>query len=165
MSYLLGKDAKAYTGTNARTTFGTLGSDGFSHEGAGSSLAGLSELTNVRDLSLNVSTGEADVTTRGSGGWKLTAATLKDAEINFDMVYDLADTGFVRVQSAFFNNTTLPMAILSGSKTATNTAGLYMDAMVTKFEKSENLEDAQKVAVSVKPGYSAVAPEWIKIVS
>ncbi len=161
MGFLLGMNAKAYYGT-VRATWGSLGSDGFSHEGAAA--GGLTELTNVRDLSLNVSTGEADVTTRGSAGWKLTAATLKDAEINFDMVYDTADAGFNKVQSAFFTNALLPMAILSGSKSVTNTAGLWMDAMVTKFEKSENLEDAQKVAVTVKPGYSAVAPEWVKVV-
>lgn len=160
MSASLGLNAKAYYATS-RATWGTLDADGYSHSAAAP--GGLTELTNIRDLSLNMTNAEADVTTRGSGGFELTLATLTSAEINFDMVYDTADTGFVKMQNAFFNKTNLPLAFLSGNKTSTNSAGLWIDAMVTKFEKSENLADAQMVSVSVKPGYSTVAPEWVKV--
>jgi hypothetical protein len=37
-----------------------------------------SRSTNVRDVTLNLETGEADVTTRANSGWKQTFATLKD---------------------------------------------------------------------------------------
>ena len=33
------------------------------------------ELTNVKDLTLNLEAGEADVTTRGNAGWRATVAT------------------------------------------------------------------------------------------
>ena len=35
------------------------------------------ELTNVRDVTLSLETGEADVTTRANLGWRATVGTLK----------------------------------------------------------------------------------------
>jgi len=43
------------------------------------------EIENVRDLTLNLETGEADITTRANNGWRATAATLKDGSIEFEM--------------------------------------------------------------------------------
>jgi len=36
------------------------------------------ELTNVKNVTLNLQKGEADVTTRANNGWKATAGTLKE---------------------------------------------------------------------------------------
>ena len=33
------------------------------------------ELTNAKDVTLNLETGEADITTRANNGWRATAAT------------------------------------------------------------------------------------------
>jgi len=54
------------------------------------------ELTNVRDVTLSLETGEADVTTRANSGWRATVATLKDASVEFEMVWDTADAEFTR---------------------------------------------------------------------
>lgn len=54
------------------------------------------ELTNVRDVTLSLETGEADVTTRANAGWRATVATLKEASVEFEMVWDTADAGFTR---------------------------------------------------------------------
>lgn len=50
------------------------------------------EIQNVKDLTLNLEAGEADVTTRGNAGWRATIASLKDGSIEFDMVWDTNGT-------------------------------------------------------------------------
>ena len=45
------------------------------------------EITNVRDVTLNLETGEADVSTRGNGGWRANIGTLKGATLEFEMMW------------------------------------------------------------------------------
>jgi hypothetical protein len=73
MAVKLGLDAKLYrnTGTYAAPVW--------------------NEIKNVKDVTLNLEAGEADVTTRGNNGWRATVATLKDGSIEFEMVWDSAD--------------------------------------------------------------------------
>jgi hypothetical protein len=59
MAHVLGMNCKAYYGT------------------AEAELSSMTELTNVKDVTLNFQTGEADITTRANDGWKATAATLR----------------------------------------------------------------------------------------
>ena len=81
----LGLDAKLYrnTGTYAAPTWDIIG--------------------NVKDLTLNLETGEADVSTRANNGWRATVGTLKDASLEFEMVWDSADTDFTSIRDAFLN--------------------------------------------------------------
>ena len=58
MSTRLGMDAKLYRNS------GSFGSPIWT------------EVTNVKDLTLNLEKGEADVTTRANGGWRATVGTL-----------------------------------------------------------------------------------------
>lgn len=153
MGTLLGLDAKLYrlsTGTRA------------AWPGTGSP-SNLDEIPNVRDLTLNLSRAEADVTTRGSNGWRVTVGALKDASLEFEMVWDPADTDFVAIRDAFMNGTTIALAALDQAKATTGAQGLWADWRVTGFSKTEPLEDAQKVSVTIKPSYSAVPPEWVTV--
>ena len=74
------------------------------------------EMTNVKDLTLNLEAAEADVTTRGNAGWRATIAALKDGSIEFEMVWDPADAGFTAIQDAYFNNTTVEFAVMDGDE-------------------------------------------------
>lgn len=161
MGALLGKEAKFYTATT-RATWGAVGSDGYTHEGAAPS--GLTEVKDIRDLSFPISTGEADVSTRGSD-WEQTLATMKKASIDFEMVYDTSDAGLIKIQSCFFTKANLPVAVLDGDKATVGTRGFWLDAMVTKFEVQQPLEGGQMVQISLKPGYSSVPPEPVKVTS
>jgi len=58
MALVLGMNAKAYYGT------------------AGSTAS--NEITNIMDVTVNLETGEADVTTRAASGWRNTVGTLKE---------------------------------------------------------------------------------------
>ena len=116
------------------------------------------ELGNVKNVTLNLETGEADVTTRANQGWRATVATLKDGSVEFEMVWDTEDAGFAAIKNAYFNNTAIALAILDGE----NGSGLDADFSITNFSRSEPLEEAITVSVTAKPTYSTRAPAWVE---
>jgi len=145
MAIKLGMDAKLYrnTGTFASPTWNII--------------------PNVKDLTLNLETGEADVTTRGNAGWRATVATLKDASIEFEMVWDTEDDDFTAFRNAFLGNTAVEMAVLDGLVATTGSQGLRATCMVTSFTRNEPLEEAITVSVTLKPTYNANAPSWMTV--
>ena len=68
-TYVLGMNAGLYQGT-AEETDPTL----------------MTEVDNVRDVTLTLEAGEADITTRGNSGWRATAPTLRECSVEFQMV-------------------------------------------------------------------------------
>ena len=122
-----------------------------------------SEVSCVKDVTLNLEKGEADVTTRANQGWKASKAALKDASIEFDIMWDTSDVGFVALKDAFMNNTTLEMAVMDGSIATVGSEGLRATVEVMKFPRNEPLEEAVTVSVALKPTYAAHPPEWMKI--
>ncbi|HAT10336.1 MAG TPA: hypothetical protein DCS97_07030 [Planctomycetes bacterium] len=120
------------------------------------------EVTNVKDLTLSLEKGEADVSTRGNNGWKATIAALKDASVEYNMVYDLNDTDMVAIRDAFLNNTVVRFLVLDGAvdAAAAGSQGLKASFMITSFKIPQNLEEAIMVEVTMKPTYAATAPAW-----
>lgn len=135
MAIVLGLDAKLMRGT------------------AGATAA--TEVTNVKDLSLNLESGDADVTTRATKGWKASVATLKEASLEFNMLYDTEDADFTAFQTAYFSNTPLALFITDGKG-----SGLDADWSITGFSMEQNLEEAVTVSVTAKPTASTRAPAW-----
>ena len=121
------------------------------------------ELTNIRDATLNLETGEADVTTRANAGWEASVPTLKKASVDFEMIWDPLDAGFAAIQAAFFAGTKIGIRAMDAKVgQGLNAQGLQADMAVSKFSVPQPLNEAQKVSVTVKPTYSDVAPEWLK---
>jgi hypothetical protein len=118
------------------------------------------ELTNVKNVTLNLTKGEADVTTRANGGWKATAGTLKEGTIEFEMVWDTADAGFTAIKDAYFANTLIGLAAMDGAVATPGSQGLWADCMITDFTREEPLEEALMVKVTAKPTYSVNPPIW-----
>ncbi len=143
MSVKLGLDARLYRNT-----------------GAYSSVT-WNEVKNVKDLTLSLEAGEADVTTRGNGGWRATIATLKDGSLEFEMVWDTADDDFTAIRTAFLTNGTVEFAVLDGPVATSGSQGLRAAMAITNFSRSEPLEEAIKVSVTAKPTYSDHPPEWM----
>jgi hypothetical protein len=143
MAIKLGMDAKLYrnTGSFASPTWNLI--------------------PNVKDLTLSLETGEADVTTRGNNGWRATVATLKDGSVEFEMIWDTEDEDFTAIRNAFLNNTALELAILDGLSSVAGSQGLRASFMITGFTRNEPLEEAITVSVSAKPTYSANPPAWM----
>ena len=131
------------------------GTDAVLYYGAAGSRA-TNLLENVRDVTLNLDKSEVDVTTRAGSGWKQTIGGLKDASIEFDMIWDDEDAGFTALQAAFFNDTAVALLCLD----QINGKGLDADFAITKFSRSEALDDALKVSVTAKPTRSSRAPSW-----
>jgi len=121
------------------------------------------EIDNVKDVTLNLETGEADVTTRANNGWRATAATLKDGSVEFEMVWDTADAGFTAIQEAYFDNTAIEFAVMDGDIATSGTQGLRATMAVTNFSRNEPLEEAITVSVTIKPTYADNAPEWMEV--
>lgn len=143
MSVKLGMQAKIYrnTGTWAAPTWVEIG--------------------NVKDVTLNLETGEADVTTRGNAGWRATLGTLKDASVEFEMVWEPADAEFSAIKDGFFNGTNVDLAVMDGDIAQTGTQGLRAEFSITAFSRNEPLEEAVTVNVTAKPAYSANPPVWL----
>jgi len=140
----LGLDAKLYLDTSATPATPTW------------SLIG-----NCKDVTLNLETSEADVTTRSSNGWKASAPTLKDASVDFTMLWDPADTNFTKLKTAFITRGSVFMAVMDGEIATPGSQGLIAMMMVSKFTRNEPLVEAMTADVTVKPTYyPAIAPDW-----
>ncbi len=119
------------------------------------------EVSNVKDVTLNLEKGEADVTTRANNGWRATVGTLKEASVEFQMVWDTEDEGFTAVQEGFFGNDPIEFAVMSGPMNDPQSEGLRATFDVFSFTRNEALEEAIMVDVSIKPTYATHAPQWI----
>jgi len=119
------------------------------------------EVDNVKDLTLNLEKGEADVTTRANQGWRATVGTLKDASVEYQMVWDSGDADFVAVRTAFFSNQAIEFAVMDGDINDTESQGLRATFDILSFTRNEALEEAITFDVTMKPTYAANAPQWI----
>lgn len=142
MALVLGLNAKLYrnTGTYASPTWDLIG--------------------NVKDLTLNLESAEADVTTRANNGWRANVPTLKDASIEFEMVWDSGDADFTAIQTAFLSNGSIELLVLDGASGTTGSQGLRATCSITSFTRNESLEEALTVSVTAKPTYATNAPSW-----
>ena len=140
--FQLGMNAKAYYGA------------------ADAPLANLTELTNIRDVNLNMETGESDVTTRANSGWRATAATLKECTAEFEMVWKTDDAGFTAMRNAWLNGTAIALAFLTDDKATSGAEGPRGNFTITNFSRNEALEEAIIVSVTVK---LAAFAEWVEL--
>ena len=118
------------------------------------------ELANVKNVTLGLQKGEADVTTRANNGWKASVGTLKEGNIEFEMVWDTEDAGFEAVSAAYFGDTAIGIAAMDGDITEAGRQGLWADMAVIDFSREEPLEEALSVKVTLRPTYSANPPQW-----
>ena len=121
------------------------------------------ELKNVKDVTLNMEKGEADVTVRGNAGWRAKVGTLKEGSVEFEMVWDGADPGFTALQNAWFGDLPLEMAVMDGGIAVSGSQGLRATMSVITFSRKEPLEEAMSVDVSVAPTYAEHPPEWMTV--
>ena len=117
---------------------------------------GTTEVKNVKDLTLNLESGEADVTTRATAGWRASVATLKEASLEFSILYDTEDTDYNAFAEAYFGNTPLSLFVSDGNGTV-----LDADFSITGFSIEQPLEEALSVSITAKPTASTRAPQWV----
>ena len=124
--FVLGMNAKLYYGA------------------AGGSAA--TEMGNVRDVTLTLEAGEADVTTRANQGWRATAPTLRECTAEFEMVWDPTDAGFTAIKNAFLSAGLIALKVLDQA----GGQGPDGDFAITSFSRNEALEEAITVSVTAK---------------
>ena len=141
-TFILGRDAKIYQGA------------------AGAELAALAEMSNVRDVTLNLEAGEADITTRANSGWRATAPTLRECTTEFEMVWKPGDAGFDAIKSAYLGGTTIELAVLDQARETAGAQGPKGSFSITSFSRNEALEEAITVSVTAK---LAAFDEWVEV--
>lgn len=146
--YLLGMNAAIY--------YAAIGEG---QEPADIALSTMVELTNVTDVTLSLETGEADVTTRANQGWRATAATLREATLEFEMIWKATDAGFLAMKTAFLASDPIMLVPLTGDKDddSDSAEGPRASWTITNFSRAEPLEEAVKVSVTCK---MATFVEW-----
>lgn len=140
-TFVLGMDAKIYQGV------------------AAAELATLTEMSNVKDVTLTLEAGEADVTTRANQGWRATAATLKECSVEFEMLWKPGDVGFEAIKDAFLTSGQIELAVLTGDMDTADSEGMVGSFSITSFSRSEPLEEGVTVSVTAK---LAVYRQWYK---
>lgn len=113
------------------------------------------ELTNTRNVTVSLERGLADVTVRANNGWRAQVGALKDLSLEFEMVYDNADTGMGVIRDAFLDGDVVGFQVYDADD-----EGPVFDGVVTNFSINQDLEEAFIVSVTVVPTYSATAPTW-----
>jgi len=146
MAIVLGIDAKLYrnTGTFATPVW--------------------NEIPNVTNLTLNLEKSDTDVTTRGGAANKFRqiAVILADGTVDFEMIWDNTDLDFIAIKDAFLASTQIDFWVLDGDDTTTGNQGLRAEMEISNFTRNEELEDALRLDVSIRPGrgVSGNPPEW-----
>jgi hypothetical protein len=100
------------------------------------------------------------MTTRANAGWEAVLASLKKASIEFQMVWDSADTDVTAFRDAFLNRSTIECAVMDGDIAVAGNQGLRATMAVLKFARSEALEEGMLIDITIKPAYAANAPSW-----
>lgn len=121
------------------------------------------EITNIRDLTLSDSMAEADVTRRASGGYRETVPTLREASIDFDMVNIAGDPDLAALALAYSNKSVIEIAVMDGGITTSGSRGLRASCSVLKFERTQELENAQMISVTLKPSPALNPPSEMVI--
>lgn len=142
-NYILGKDGKAYFNETALAA---------SSNGAmATSLTGATELTNIQDVTINLSKDTVEISSRANSGFKQKVGTLKDASVTFKMLWKPSDAGFEAMRDAYLNDTEIAFYALDQAKTVTGAQGIGGNFNVVNFSRSESLTDAMTADVELSP--------------
>ena len=104
---------------------------------------------NVKDVTVNMEAGTADITTRGNQGWRATAPTLRECSVEFEMQWKPGDVSFDAVKTAFLSAGTVEMKVLDKPE-GDGGEGPHGLFSITNFSRSEPLEEAIGVSVTAK---------------
>ena len=115
----------------------------------------------ARDVTMAVSRNEVAVKNKGSL-WIKYLSGLRDALLDFEADWEPGDPVFDALQSAFWTEAPLDFLLLDGGIKKAGAQGLRAGFIVTKFERSEPLEDVMSVSVSLRLAADCEQdPEWV----
>lgn len=117
----------------------------------------------IRDLTLTLEKGEADVTTRAGAGFRQRIGTLKDARVEFEIVWETGDADFEAYRDSWLNDTLVDCAVMDGDITTEDQQGLRAEFETFNFSRQEPIDGAVTASVNIAPGFSTNAPSWLVV--
>ncbi len=108
------------------------------------------EVSNIQDLDVGDSMAEFDASTRGSGGFEETEATLRAIQLTFNMKNN-ADTNMIALRTAYAARAAVDLQALDGPIATVGSHGVRARFKVFEFGKPQNLRDGQFVNLMLKP--------------
>jgi len=146
MATILGMNAKLYYNT---ATYGT---------------PTWTLITNVRDLTLNLDSESADVTTRANSGWKTEVVTLRSASITFQAIYDKSDTASQALFDAYLAGTIKDFAVADAAIATSGTEYFRAECYVKAATITQPLTDAIKHDFTLTPTSTSNGnPGWTTV--
>ncbi|MEM1213446.1 MAG: phage tail tube protein [Planctomycetota bacterium] len=141
-TYALGQDADLYLADAVFTAA----------DAAAVGAANLNVMGNIRDCNMNLQTAESDVSSRDNNGWEATAATQKSGTVEFDAIWRKGDPRFTQVKDAWLTAGEIgAVCMVDGDKDTEGNQGLAGNFSVTNFSIDQQLREAVKVSVTLKP--------------
>jgi hypothetical protein len=108
-------------------------------------ITGLNEYVDVTDVTLNLTKGEADVTTRGNNGWKSICSTLKEASIDITAFYKGGNTQYDLLRDAYLDNDIISAAVVTSAEAPYE--GLVGWFVVQDFTLGQAMEEGQQITI------------------
>jgi len=121
------------------------------------------KMGNVKDLTINLEKGEADVTTRDNNGWRATAGTLKDGTVEFESLWISEDAAFALIKNIYFKDESIEIAAMDGPIDEAGSEGLRATVVCTNLSRGEPLEEGIAANITLKPTQSDTAPYWYEV--
>ena len=118
-----------------------------------------SPINPTTDVTINMESGEADVTSRGADGWEQVLAGLKTASVEFEMIWDKADAGVQAMRQSFENGTPIELAAMDDL--LSTGSGWVFEGVVMQFGRTEALREGMKCPVVIKPTYGNNPPAYV----
>lgn len=116
------------------------------------------EVKIVKDVTIPLEDEEADATTRGALGWEQIEPAIRKSGLEFQIVWDSADTNVQAILTAYLNRTKLDLAALDGAASGEGAQGLRAVMKVTKFARNEPLNGVVVIDVTIKPCFEITNP-------
>lgn len=120
------------------------------------------EITICRDVTIDMSKGEADLSVRGTT-WRAKRGTIKEGNVDMEILYDPSVDDHSVLQNAFLNGTVLDLALADGNIATAGTQYFRADFEAFGFSRSEPLEDAVTVSVPLSIAYSNNVPVFTTV--
>jgi hypothetical protein len=121
------------------------------------------QYTAVKNATNPTSLKEVDVTTRATGNFEATDGRIKQSSIEFDVILDPNDANYVAVETAYYANSIIALADMSGPIATSGSRGLWANCKITQFNREEPIDGEQKIHVVAKPT-SSTNPPLFKVV-
>src|SRR5262245_8182102 len=115
-----------------------------------------------RDVTVDMSKGEADLSLRGST-WRRRRGTLKEGSISMELLYAPGNPSYDKIADAFLAGTILDIALSDGTLPAGPANYFRADVEVFGFTRNEPLEDAVTISSTMNIAASVNEPQFVTV--